>query len=351
MKITKIIVALSFLFATVTASAGELSVTGSMETTYQSKAGAVTGNPLGMDKELKFSGSTELDNGITVSVMQDTGDATNNAFVFGNSQISFGNVMIPMLSDTLGAATIYIGSDSDPVDAIDDITPNAYEEANGSGSGSYVDIGKSAGSTGIGIKLDLPYLGKVNYKHYPRTGSTESGDNAVSGDTGEGSATSVTIKTDMATFDPLLTGLTLTTGYGDRDNKGGDNEDSTEATVALNYAYGPISVGYQKKYSTTGQATVGALDDAPEYKDDIVGIAYAVNDALSVSYNHMESYRFGNDLTAGDQEANTQVTKAFSIGYAIGGMTIGFQDAKTDESGYVLNADGDSRTLGLSVAF
>ena len=59
-----------------------------METTYQSETTGVTGNPLGMDKELKFSGSTELDNGITVSVMQDTSDA----LAFGNSQISFGNV-------------------------------------------------------------------------------------------------------------------------------------------------------------------------------------------------------------------------------------------------------------------
>ena len=73
MKITKILVALSFLFA-VSANAGELTVTGSMETTYNSQSGSSTGNPLGTDRELKFSGSTELDNGITVSVYQDTTD-------------------------------------------------------------------------------------------------------------------------------------------------------------------------------------------------------------------------------------------------------------------------------------
>ena len=41
-----------------------------------------------MDRELKFSGSTELDNGITVSVMQDTSDA----LAFGDGQITFGGV-------------------------------------------------------------------------------------------------------------------------------------------------------------------------------------------------------------------------------------------------------------------
>ena len=46
MKITKILVALSFLFAVATANAGELTVTGSMEATYNSQGGSTTGNPL-----------------------------------------------------------------------------------------------------------------------------------------------------------------------------------------------------------------------------------------------------------------------------------------------------------------
>jgi hypothetical protein len=349
MKITKILVALSFLFATVTASAGELTVTGNMETTYHSTTSGVTGNPLGMDKELKFAGSTELDNGITVSVMQDTGEATNNAFVFGNSQISFGNIMLPFIGDATGAMTIYVGSDSDPVDGIDDVTPTAYEEANGSGSGSYVDIGSNAGQTGLGVKMSLPYLGAVNYKHYPRINSNEIGDNSNSGGTSQGSAMSVSIVTDLGVLG--VDGLTLTTGYSKADDQQQVANDSEEGTVAVNYTYGPIKVGYQKKVHTTGQTGVGATDTAPEYKDDIIGIAYAVNDALSISYNRMESYRFGADLTQGDQDNNTQKTDAWSIGYAVGGMTIGFQEAKTSNDGWVKNTDDDRRTLGLSVAF
>ena len=79
-----------------------------METTYQSETSGVTGNPLGMDKELKFSGSTELDNGITVSVMQDTSDNLG----YGNSQITFGGVA--------GMFEYLCWFRSDPVDAIDD---------------------------------------------------------------------------------------------------------------------------------------------------------------------------------------------------------------------------------------
>ena len=118
MKITKILLVISSLFAFTAANAGELTVTGNMETNYIKQNGATNGNPLSSDRELKFAGSTELDNGITVSVMQDTSDA----FALGNSQIAFSNIM--------GMATIYVGSDSDPMDGIDDVTPTAYEEAN-----------------------------------------------------------------------------------------------------------------------------------------------------------------------------------------------------------------------------
>ena len=43
MKISKILVALSFLFAVSTANAGELAVTGSIQATYQSETDRTTG--------------------------------------------------------------------------------------------------------------------------------------------------------------------------------------------------------------------------------------------------------------------------------------------------------------------
>jgi hypothetical protein len=336
MKITKILVALLFSLSVSTAYAGELTVTGNMEVTLQSEVGNQTGNPLGTDRELKFAGSTELDNGITVSVMQDT----NDSLTYGNSQISFGNVG--------GFATIYVGSDSDPIDAVDDITPSAYEEANGSGSGSYNDIGDQAGQMGIGAKFDLPILGAVNYKYYPKIDSTKNADNAASGDASHsvGSASSLTIKTDMSGL-PLvggfLDGATLTTGYGESDHSTVANlDDAFDLTAAINYVNGPISLGIQKKYHNEGMAATPG--ESAGYKDTVIGIAYAVNDDFSISYNRYTSYpqtRVG---------APEQETDAINIGYTMGGMTIGFQDASTDNSGYA-TGDNDTRTLGVSVAF
>lgn len=347
MKITKILVALSFLFA-VAAQAGEMTVTGNMQATYQSEregANSTTGNPLGMDKELKFAGSTELDNGMTVSVMQDTSDA----LAFGNSQIMFGNVM--------GMASVYVGSDSDPLDSVDDITPSAFEEANGAGSGSYgTDLGATtAGNMGIGFKFAVPMLGNVNYKHYPKVDGVKNADKAASGapttaSNSVGNADVITLVTDLGAvpfIGDTLAGASLTTGYATLENSTLANTNNhDEATVALKYAFGPVSLGYQKSVVSLGDTA--AATEAIFYKDDVYGIVYAVNDALSISYNRYESYRHDMDKGA---TKNEQSTTAFNVGYVVGGMTVGFQDAQTDDAGYVKDAKDDTRTLSVKVAF
>ncbi len=338
MKLTKILVALSFLFAISTANAGEMTVTGNMEATYHTQPDQVTGNPIGMDRELKFSGSTELDNGITVSVMQDTDDS----LTYGNSQISFGNVA--------GLATIYVGSDSDPMDSIDDLTPTAYEEANGSGSGTYVDVSGGAGQMGIGAKFDLPVLGAVNIKHYPKEDSDKNGDNTSSenGNAAVGSGMAVSLTTNLADLPVLgsyLDGAKITTGLYEFENQRiANSKDELELTAALNYSAGSFALGYQKKFNDQG--ATAAAGETISYTDDIWGISYAVNDALSISYNRYQSKRSDNRTLNELQE-----TDAFNIGYTIGGMTIGFQEASTDNANYTLNSEDDTRTIGVSVAF
>lgn len=355
MKITKILVALSFLFAVASANAGTMTVTGGMQATYQTEQDATTGNPLGMDTELTFSGKTELDNGITVSVMQDyVGDAAN-AMTFGNSQIAFGNIM--------GMATIYVGSDSDPMDAIDDITPSAFEEANAT-SGTHADVGALAGEFGIGLKVSLPILGDVNAKYYPKADGNKNGDKVASANTAAsvGSGSSISLKTPFAGLPVVggaLDGLVLTTGYAEEENNTATNTDKgIELTAALNYTRGPLSLGYQKKYDNEGQ-TSGAGTDALFQKHDIYGIAYAINDSLSISYNRYESYQHNvaatGALRAGSSNTGgagaKQDTTAINIGYTVGGMTFGFQDASTDNAGYVRDAKDDTRTLSVVVAF
>ena len=73
MKQLKTIVALTAgLFAFTSVNAGEMTVSGSMQATYQSEVDDVTGNPLGMNTDLTFSGSTDTDFGTaTMSLATD----------------------------------------------------------------------------------------------------------------------------------------------------------------------------------------------------------------------------------------------------------------------------------------
>ena len=339
MKITKILVALSFLFAVSTAHAGEMTVTGSMQATYQSEPDRTTGNPLGMDREIKFAGSTELDNGMNMSVMQDFGDDG----AFGDGKITFGNVG--------GLVDIYVGTDGSELDAIDDITPTAFEEANGSGSGTYQDVGTLAAEMGIGIKASLPIIGTVQAQYVPKADGAESADKAASGDTGgtKGSGMEVVVKTalgDLPVVGSFLGGNTLTLGYAEEEmERVANTTDRHEATVALTGSIGNFSYGYQVEHIDAGQTV--ATTDAIFYNVESIGLAYAVNDALSISYNMMEQKQHN---VAADSSFE-QETDAINIGYTVGGLTLGFQDASTDNANMVKDAKDDTRTISVKAAF
>jgi hypothetical protein len=341
MKITKILVALSFLFAVSTAHAGEMTVTGSMQATYQSEIDRTTGNPLGMDREITFSGSTELDNGISMSVMQDFTDAG----AFGDAKITFGNVG--------GVVDIYVGTDGSEMDAIDDITPTAFEEANGSGSGSYKDVGGLAGEMGIGFKASLPILGTVSGQYVPKADATENADKTASG-TGNaneinGSGTELVVKTplgDLPFVGDFLGGNTLTLGYAEEETASVANTtDRLELTAALTGSIGNLSYGYQREHIDAGQTV--ALTDAVFYNVETIGLAYAINDALSISYNITEQKQHN---VAADSSFEQQ-TDAINIGYTVGGITLGFQDASTDHANMVKDTKDDTRTVSVKAAF
>ena len=133
----------------------------------------------------------------------------------------------------------------------------------------------------------------------------------------------ITIKTNLADLPfvgSYLDGATLTTGFAEHDHSTvASVDDAFDVTAALTYSTGPFSFGVQKKVHNEGEGTA-ATTDAVFYKDTIIGIAYAINDDLSISYNTYESQRHNNGA------ANlTQETDAVSIGYAIGGMSLGLQ--------------------------
>ena len=111
--------ALAGTLAALSAQAGEVTVTGSAEISYtQRDSDEITGNPIGMNKNIAFAGSGELDNGWTVSISQ----GTNDAFAFSSASVSIG-------MGSLGTITIDGGTGADIGNALDNVMPTAFEEA------------------------------------------------------------------------------------------------------------------------------------------------------------------------------------------------------------------------------
>ena len=342
MKQLKTIVAfVAGLFAFTSVQAGEMTVTGSMQATYQSEVDDVSGNPLGLNTDLTFKGSVDTDFGTATMSL-----ATDGTFL-GDS----GADHTYSLATDMGTFTI--GNAGDSANAVDDITPTAFEEANGSGSGTYsTDFG-----SGMDGSMSLKYgnsdvMGtgiSVSYSYYPKLDGKTNNEKSASADNNNAkkSAQSMNVGIPLSGVpvlgDTPLGGAKITLGYEKSDAMSAEFQPKEGGTVAVVLPVGPLSVGYQKK-AYAAVATANATKTF--YKDDVYGIAYAINDDLALSWNVYQSAQHNNDGTNTEQE-----TKSLNVAYTVGGLTIGFADAKTSNAAYTAASDDDTRTLSIKTAF
>tara|TARA_B100000029_G_C17587156_1_gene961477 strand:- start:1373 stop:2377 length:1005 start_codon:yes stop_codon:yes gene_type:complete len=319
------------LAAVSAANAGDLSVTGGVDMSWISLDDETVGNPIGMGSNLTFSGSGELDNGWSVALSV----AHTNANAYSNTNVV---VTVPSMGDI----RIDQGTSGTGIDRIDDVTPNVWEEAYGTGLGTGIDTvsGGSAGSTIEFTPNMLPDGLTMRLAWSPDVSGSNSADKASSGDGGTaGSAWDVTISAgeDMHGF----AGLTIDAGMSETDNSNSANDDKEEETFAITYAAGAFTLGYQWSEEDLGTSS-GALS----YENTGYGITFNVNDDLSVGYNHYES----------DQDNSTDVTAeatSVQIAYSMGGASIRLAEASVDNAKYQTGAayDRDATTLSVSLAF
>ena len=327
--------ALAGALAFTSAHAGDVSISGSMIASYTKKGGYNTdGNPLGMNKELSVTASGELDNGVGVAYKQ----TITNAMAYNDSELVFTGV--PMMGD----ASLALTSTGSPLDAIDDKTPIAFEEANAA-VGSIKDVSGINGTYGIrytladvmgsGIKLDAMYT--------PRHGTGDAqAEKGVSGDTNPDGKDGYDVVVSGSV--PGVDGLDFGAGYSSKENYAvlgnTSSNDEEEGTVYLNYAFGPLKVGAQR--GVVAQA--GAAEVT--YDNEYIGVSYAISDNLSVSYNEIES-RKTNDAISD----MTQDFDSLSLSYTSGGMTIGLLDSDCGNCSYNKNRNQSARAIQMTIAF
>ena len=128
------------LAAVSTANAGELAVSGGVDMSWISLPKAETGNPIGIGSNYTLSGSGELDNGWNVALSI----AATNKMVYSTTNIT---VTVPSMGDLI----ITAGGTGKGIDRMDDVTPNVWEEAYGTGLSNGIQT-VNGSTTGAGIE-------------------------------------------------------------------------------------------------------------------------------------------------------------------------------------------------------
>ena len=299
------------------AHAGELSATGSASLTMSdadTNGTAISGNQYSMGDSITLTGSGEMDNGMTISVsFEIDNDDTGGGEVYDSHSMTL---------DTNGMGTITFAGHggSSAMSALDDVTPNAYEESWDAVTGA--DTGTRVGGT-------------AGDNMFTYTSPSFSGATVTMAYLNASDATTDVSYSDFAiAYSPeMVDGLTV--GYGQGDTEVVTGTEIEHTAMYVKYTYGSVTVGYQENEADAAAA-------ANDIDFEAFGISYAVSDNLTIAYNQSESV-VG---TTGTQEAS-----GISASFTSGGMTIAGVMNDVDNVSGVATNDTEGYELNLSFAF
>jgi outer membrane protein OmpU len=314
--------ALAGSLAAVSAHAVELSVSGETTVSYVSnsakKRADVGGQTIGTSTGITFSGSGELENGWTVSSSNILNDGDANAL--SSSQLN-------MTMGSMGTITFAKAAGTN-VNGIDDVTPKVAEEAWDQAAGSVLQgIGSSTNSGAVAYKspsFDMMGISaSFGVDYDPAAGAGGNDHDAVAAKTasqGSGQGAVIKLSHDM--------GLTVGAGIEEISSNSGNDAEAQNMTAYALYTMGPVSVGYQGYYLDNGTSAKKGAGAGADYSGDAIGIAFNVNDQLSIGYQKVSEEKAAYTATA----ASTRDIKSLSAAYSTGGMTMSVQTVDTDNS-------------------
>ena len=317
--------ALAGSLVAVSAQAGSLSVSGGAEMSYTAmetnQTGASSqlnnnGNRFGIERFISLNGSGELDNGHTVSIYH------------GGPFGAFSSSALTYDMGDMGSLTYYNSTNDLGIGKIDDLMPSAYEEpwdgidftsgTAGSGVSGRVD----GGQTGFNYSNNFG-MASVDIGYAPKSTNDFRGDDGQFSGIGasEASATANPSSTSIAIKADVADGLMVFGGIGrkGRDSATEEFEDD-HSTVGLKYTMGSITAGYQ--YSEIDDGAAGSV--AADTETDAFGVAFAINENLTVSYGYQET-----EVSTGNTD---QELTGMAIGYSAGGMSIKAQRNEGEEA-------------------
>jgi outer membrane protein OmpU len=290
----------------------------------------VTGNPIGIGSNYTLSGSGELDNGWGVALSI----AMTNKATYSNTNVV---VTIPALGDI----RIDQGTSGTGLDRLDDVTPNVWEEAYASGLSTGINtISGSSGAATIEYTPNMLPDGLTARLAWAPAGGKNSNDKAYSGYSTTGSGWDVILSASDAMHG--MSGLTIDAGISEVTSEGDNNDgDREEQTIAVTYAVGGFTLGYQ-----WSEEDLGTSANEQQYDNEGYGITFAINDDLSIGYNNYES----------EQTSTTNVTAeadSVQIAYSMGGASIRIMEASATNMDYNTGTayDRDNTVISVALAF
>ena len=299
------------------AQAGSLTASGSASLTFSNAddtSAAAEGNQWTMGDSITFSGSGEMDNGMTISVSYELdGDAADTSSELDSHSMTLN-------TNGYGTITFAGHGGSSAMSAIDDVTPNAYEES--------WDIVTGADANNVD---GLSGNNMFTYKSESVGGATFTLAYLNASD----AITDVSYMDIAVEVKPeMVDGLTLGYGMGETEEATGTVID--DQTMYAKYVYGSFTVGYQVSESD-GSASSSDLTNT------MMGVSYAVTDNLSIGYSQ-STKDIGNDTD--DQEAT-----GLSASYTQGGITIGGAMNEVDNVGFDATSDLEGYEFNIAFAF
>ena len=287
-----------------TGYAGALDVSGAAKVSYTSgDTTEVSGNPFSMTRDINFSGSGEMDNGMTISYFQllsagsfsssgltlDMGDAGTMTFMNGTS----GGQGISAYEDKMPTAAEQVWDDLDG-------------QANGVLTGNKTNkIGYGTSVAGANVSVD--------YNKQQDGGSGKS------------------IGIDYAPMDGVMIFIAQSDEYA------GPNASTDQVTFGGTYTAGAVTAGIQR--TSIDVSTVNGDADRTH-----LAASFAVNEDLSVSWG-MSTVDF-EGAAKSDQEDS-----GFSASYTMGSMSLTAAFNSSDNVGGTSGTDDEHKEIGLAFAF
>ena len=322
MNIKKIgLTALAASLVSVSANAGELSVSASasMNTEGHSGEGLNAGTTFSMANSVNFTGSGELDNGMTVSVKfeLDEGDSNN----------PFDSHSVSVSSDAMGTLTLAGHGGSSASSKIDttaagDLWDNFDQLANAS-SISFPDA----------IKLNAPGNNAFFYAspdlmdglNFTASYTPSAANGGVGGEMGYG--------INFSGYEGLSLSYATTDVEAATEAKSGDN-----TVMKASYAFGPVTLAYSVSEQDTD--TTSLSGESTSYS-----VAYSITDEFSIEY--------GSETHEQDDSSTDAEIDGISASFTTGGITLSASmvDGENLAFGTASAQDVEYWSLGASFAF